>query len=175
MNKALIVVDMLNDFICEGGALEVGPAARAIVPHVRARIDQCRKEGGVVIFVADHHDPEDAEFRMWPPHCVAGSEGAEVIAELGRQDSDRLVLKTRYSGFFGTELETILKEEQVSEVAVVGVCTSICIMYTVADLRSRDFAVTVPRNAVADLSDESHQFALQHMEKILGARIASEE
>ena len=171
MKKALIVLDMLNDFICEGGALEVGPSGRAIVPNVRRCIEQCREEKGVVIFVCDHHAQNDPEFAMWPAHSVAGTEGAEVIPELERKASDYFVPKTSYSAFFGTDLEDILKEEKVTAAEVVGVCTSICVMYAVADLRLRGVPVTVPRDAVADLDEESRQFALRHMEKVLGAQI----
>lgn len=171
MRAALLVVDMLNDFVREGGALDVGPAARSIVPRVKERIEKCRKEGGIVIFVADHHAPDDTEFKMWPAHCVAGTEGAEVVAELGRREGDYFVPKTRYSAFYNTDLDSILKKEKVDEVEVVGVCTSICVMYTVADLRNRDIPVKVPRNAVADLDEASHEFALKHMQKILGAEV----
>ena len=174
MKKALIVLDMLNDFIREGGALEVGPSARAIVPNVRRRIEQCREAKGVVIYVCDHHAQNDPEFRMWPAHSVAGTEGAEVIPELERKASDYFVPKTSYNAFFGTDLEDILKEEKVTAAEVVGVCSSICVMYAVADLRIRGFPVTVPRDAVADLDDESHQFALRHMAKVLGAEIIQE-
>ena len=173
MKKALIVVDMLNDFVRADGALYVGPSVRAIVPRVQACIERCRREEGVVIFVADYHRPDDPEFDMWPPHCVAGTDGAELIPDLERKASDYFVRKTSFSAFYGTELDAILSEEGIGEVAVVGVCTSICVMYTVADLRSRGFPVTVPRDAVADLTPESQTFALNHMQKVLGARVTS--
>ncbi len=171
MKKALIVIDMLNDFIREGGALEVGPAARAIVPRVRERLEEFRREKRIVVFVADHHAPNDSEFRMCPKHCVAGTEGAEVIPELERKVSDYFVPKTRYSAFFKTDLDDILQQEKVIEVEVVGVCTSICVMHTVADLRNRGISVTVPRDAVTDLDEESHNFALKHMKRVLGAEV----
>lgn len=171
MKRALIVVDMLNDFVREAGALDVGPAARAIIPRVKERIESCRKDGGIVIFVADHHAHDDPEFKMWPRHCVAGTEGAEVIAELDRRETDYFVPKTRYSAFYNTDLEAVLKKEKVEEVEVVGVCTSICVMHTIADLRNRDIPVTIPRDAVADLDEASHNFALTHMAKVLGAEV----
>lgn len=167
--KALIVTDMLNDFVREGAPLDVGPAVRAIIPRVKAHIDRVRREGGVVIFVADHHAPDDPEFKLWPPHAVRDTAGAQVIEELGRRPEDPLVYKTRYSAFYGTKLESILRQEQVTEVEIVGVCTSICVMYTTSDLRNRDMPVTVHRDAVADLGDAAHGFALEHMRKILGA------
>jgi len=169
--KALIVADMLNDFIREGGALELGPAGRAIIPAVRRRIEACRAEGGVVIFVADHHAPDDPEFSLWPAHSVAGTKGCEVIAELAQRPTDRLVPKTRYSAMYKTELEEVLKAEKVAEVELCGVCTSICVLFTAADLRNRYIPTTVCAEAVADFDPEAHRFALKHMEKVLGVKV----
>ena len=54
---------------------------------------------------------------------------------------------------------------------VCGVCTVICVMHTVADARNRDYAVEVPKDCVASFDPEAHEFALKHMEKILGAKV----
>ena len=170
MNKALLVTDMLNDFIREGAPLEV-PAARKIIGKVNERIRATRKAGGRIIFVADHHARNDPEFDRWPAHAVAGTEGCEVIAELDRRPEDILLPKTRYSAFFESSLDEILQREDVDEVEVAGVCTSICVMFTVADLRNRYIPTTVHRDAVADLDEASHRFALKHMDRVLGAKV----
>lgn len=170
MNKALLVTDMLNDFIREGAPLEVS-AARAIIPRINERIKATRDAGGIIIFVADHHADEDPEFDRWPAHAVSGTEGCEVIAELDRRAEDFLVPKTRYSSFFDSILDEILQREDIDEVEVAGVCTSICVMFTVADLRNRYIPTTVYRDAVADLDKASHEFALKHMDRVLGAKV----
>lgn len=170
MNKALIVTDMLNDFIRKGAPLEV-PAARKIIDKINERIEATRHAGGRVIFVADHHAEDDPEFDRWPAHAVAGTEGCEVIAELDQRPEDILVSKTRYSAFFESNLDEVLQREEVDEVEIAGVCTSICVMFTVADLRNRYIPTTLHRDAVADLDETSHQFALKHMDKVLGAKV----
>jgi len=169
--KALLVIDMLKDFIERGGALECGEAARLIVPFVRSKINEFRTTGNLVIFVKDAHRPDDLEFRMFPPHCVRGTRGAEIIDDLDVSPSDVIVEKTRYSAFFGTDLEKILLDRAVTEVHVVGVCTSICVMDTVGDLRNRDYPVIVYQQGVADFDAEAHRFALKRMEKIYGAKV----
>ena len=78
MRKALIVVDMLNDFLSEDGALYCGDQAREIIPFVREKVEAARREGTKIIYVADTHDPEDAEFKMFPAHCVSGTEGSRT-------------------------------------------------------------------------------------------------
>ena len=82
-----------------------------------------------------------------------------------------MIPKKRYSGFYGTDLEHVLKSADVDEVEVVGVCTSICVMDTVGGLANRDYKTTVPVKGVADFDPEMHQFSLKRMEKIYGADI----
>ncbi len=168
---ALLVTDMLNDFIDPRGALYVGPAGRAIIPYVAAKIEEIRKSGGIVIFVCDAHAPDDREFRYFAPHAVKGTWGAEIIPELTPQTTDFIVTKTRYSSFFRTDLEELLRREHVDQVAVVGVCTSICVMETVKELFDRDWPTIVFQEGVADFDPEAHAFALKHMARVMGARV----
>lgn len=170
-NKALIVIDMLKDFIEKNGALYCGDKVRDIIPFVQKRIEEIRNTGGTVIFLQDNHSEDDPEFKMFPKHCIKGTKGAEVIDEIEINEDDIVIPKTRYSGFYNTELGKLLKEKKIGEVEVMGVCTSICVMDTVGDLRNRDYSVIVWKNGVADFDDESHSFALKRMEKIYGAKI----
>ncbi|MBW2145934.1 MAG: cysteine hydrolase [Deltaproteobacteria bacterium] len=169
--KALIVVDMLKDFVEPDGKLYCGETAQAIISFVRNKIEEFHRSGETVIFLMDNHAPDDPEFRMFPPHCVAGTSGAEVIDALPVLPEDYRVPKTRYSGFFRTNLEEILQKEAPKEVHLVGVCTSICVLYTCADLRNRDVDVVVYKEGVADFDPEAHIFALKNIEKVLGARL----
>jgi len=170
--KALLVIDMLKDFIEKGGALDCGDEARRIIPFVRARVDEFHRTGDLVIFIRDSHRLDDPEFKMFPPHCVKGTRGAEIIDELPVGPGDVAIEKTRYSAFYGTNLEKILQERRITEVHVVGVCTSICVMDTVGGLRDRDYPVVVYRDGVADFDPEAHRFSLRRMEKVYGATIA---
>jgi nicotinamidase-related amidase len=169
--KALLVIDMLKDFLNKDGALYCGDESRKIIPFVKEKIEEFHREGDLVVFICDSHDPDDLEFKMFPRHCVAGTQGAEIINELpvGKQDS--IVKKNRYSAFYKTKLDKILKKKKISEVYIFGVCTSICVMDTVGDLRNRDYPVFVYKNGVADFDQKAHQFSLERMEKTYGAKI----
>ena len=170
VKESVIVVDMLKGFLENKYPLFVGDQARRAIPCIQSLLEQ--RPGAQVIFVCDNHDPQDAEFKMFPPHCVRGTEQAEVIEELKPYQTSAITIpKTRYSGFYGTNLEQALKGYAPGKVTVVGVCTDICVLHTVADLRNRDYPVEVPRNCVATFDDSAHAWALRHMEKILGARI----
>jgi nicotinamidase-related amidase len=169
--RALIVVDMLNDFVDEKGVLYCGNAAKDIVPFIQGRIKGYRHSGDLVIYLQDSHEENDKEFDKFPKHAVTGTWGHEVIPELAPAGEDIVIEKRRYSGFFQTGLADVLKTHAVQEVEVVGVCTNICVMDTVGGLADRDYAVTVPRAGVADFDAQSHEFALKRMGKIYGAKI----
>ena len=125
---ALIVIDMLNDFLDPGGSLYVGAQAREIIPFVAQKIAEFRAPGRVVIFVCDAHAPDDPEFGAFPAHAVKGSWGAGIIPELPPAPGDYRVEKTRHSAFDDTNLDDCSKQEQVEEVHLVGVMTSICVL-----------------------------------------------
>lgn len=169
--KVLLITDMLNDFVKEDGALTCGQPARDIIPFIRNKIKEIHDQGGTVIYLADSHAPDDREFSFFPPHCLTGSTGAEIIDELPVDEKDIIIKKTRYSGFYATELEKVLAGLKPDEVHVVGVCTSICVMDTVSGLRDRDYITVVHKNGVADFDEEAHRFSLKRMEKVLGAKV----
>ena len=170
--KALIVVDMLNDFIREDGALYCGKNSQAIIPFIKEKIREFHREKYPIIFLQDSHDPDDSEFNLFGKHCVTGSEGSKIIEELEVKDEDFIVPKKAYDGYYNSDLGKILEENQVKEVHLVGVCTSICVMETSSSLAKRGYKLVIYKTGVADFDPEAHDFALKHMEKIYGAKIA---
>jgi nicotinamidase/pyrazinamidase len=178
MAKVLIVIDMLNDFVNEKGVLQF-PQAREIIDFVKRKIEEAKKNGDYIIFLMDSHKENDLEFNLFPKHSVKNTWGSELIDQLAYIVNKSLiggakeffVKKTRYSGFYGTDLEKILAKIKPEEVGVVGVCTSICVMDTVGGLRNRDYKVKVYADGVADFSDEAHAFSLGRMSSIYGATI----
>ncbi|NVL91137.1 MAG: cysteine hydrolase [Desulfobacterales bacterium] len=169
--SALIVVDMLNDFVDEKGALYCGQSSRDAIPFIKSRIDAFRKSGDLVIYLQDSHAEDDKEFEKFPKHSVVETWGHQIISELAPQQGDIVIQKRRYSGFFETELSDLLKRHNIQDVEVVGVCTNICVMDTVGGLANRDYNITVPRAGVADFDSEFHEFALKRMDKIYGANV----
>ena len=96
--KALLVIDMLNDFLLKGAPLEV-PKGKEIIPALKRRIEEVKREGIPIIYICDEHNKEDEEFKAWPPHAISGTEGAEIIKELKPKEKDYLIKKKHYSGF----------------------------------------------------------------------------
>ena len=172
MSNVVLVVDMVVGFLEPGRNLYSGDGARAIIPNVRRLIEREQAQGARVIFICDTHDPDDLEFQMFPVHCVKGTDECELIPELRGYQGD-ILPKRRYSAFFQTDLEQRLEELKPDKIIVCGVCTDICVMHTTADARNRDYLVEVPTDCVASFNSRAHEYALQHMETILGAKLQS--
>ncbi|MBA7593823.1 Peroxyureidoacrylate/ureidoacrylate amidohydrolase RutB [subsurface metagenome] len=174
MAKAVLVVDMLRGFLEDGYPLYCGPGARRIIPNIQRLLEQEIEEGSKVFFICDHHAPDDAEFEMFPPHCIEGTAEVEVIPELAKYPGE-VIPKRRFSGFFETDLDERLRKLAPEKLIVCGVCTNICVLHTVTDARNRDYIVEVPADCVASFNPRGHQFALEHMEKTLGAKLVSSQ
>ena len=173
MPNAVLVIDMLKGFLEEGYPLYIGEKARGIIPSLQKLLDRELAQGSDVYFICDNHDPDDLEFKMFPPHCIAGTEEAEVIPELDSYPGE-FIPKKRYSGFYNTILDEKLKELKPDKLIICGVLTNICVMHTTADARNRDYEVEIPVECVTSPDEEAHRFALEHMERVLGASLVQE-
>jgi len=169
--KALLIVDMLNDFIDEEGTLYCGEQINDIVPLIQNLLMDARAKKDLVIFIQDSHDEDDREFSRYPKHAVKGTWGNRIIDSLAPQPGEKVIPKKTLSSFYETDLEKFLIDENVGKVEVVGVCTSICVMDAVGDLTNRGYAVNVPSDAVGDFDQQAHAFALQRMKNVYGAEV----
>ena len=173
MNKktGLIIVDLLNDFLRQDGTLYCGEEAEKIILKIQKRLSEFRQKNLPVIFLKDSHDKNDPEFEKFPVHCVKGTFGSEIIKEATPLKNEIIIEKTRFSGFFKTDLDKILKKLNLETLYVTGVCTSICVMDTVGGLSNRDYEIIVPENEVADFDREMHEFSLKRMKNLYGAKL----
>jgi len=174
MPNAVLVIDMLKGFCQEGYPLYCGQSVTAVTKSIARLLAEEHRRCSRVFFIADSHQPDDLEFKMFPPHCISGTPESEIVDELAGYQGERID-KQRYSAFFNTSLDKKLKELKPEKLIVCGVCTDICVMHTVADARNRDYKVEVPVDCVTSFDPGAHIWALQHMEKILGARITGRE
>jgi nicotinamidase-related amidase len=170
--EALLIIDMLNDFVLEGAPLEV-PETRKVIPTIKKEIESARAKGNPVIYICDAHEKEDREFSKfgWPAHAVKGTKGVEVVEELKPERDDIVIEKTTYSGFYNTSLDETLKNLGIGSLRLTGCVTHICVMFTASDAVLRDYKVTVVKDAVAGLSKEDHDAAFRIMKNVLGVDI----
>ena len=170
MAKAILVIDMVRGFLEEGHPLYCGAKARDIIPNIQRVLEKELKQGAKVFYPCDHHKPDDPEFKLFPPHCIEGTPEVELIPELSQYHGE-IIPKRHFSAFYDTSLERKLKELNPEVIVICGVCTDICVMHTVADARNRGYEVEIPVDCVASFDNKAHFFALEHMEKGLGARL----
>jgi nicotinate phosphoribosyltransferase len=172
MANAVLVIDMLRGFMEAGNPLYCGDRARRIIPSIQNLLEREIKHGTKVFFICDSHDKDDLEFKMFTPHCIAGTKEAEVIPELAGYPRE-IIPKKRYSGFYGTDLETRLNKLKPEKIIVCGVLTDICVCHTAGDARNRNYRVEVPVDCVASSDEKAHYYALEHMERVLGVKLTS--
>jgi nicotinamidase-related amidase len=171
VKTAVIVVDMINDFVT--GALKNERASR-IIPNIQRLLDFARKKELPVIYTNDTHLPGiDEEFEVWPQHALVGSRGAEVIGELKPMEEDYVIQKRRYSAFFGTYLDLLLRELKVDTLVLVGLVTNVCIQNTAADAFFRGYRVMVPEDCVESVDEEAHKAGIEYMKTIYGCKITN--
>ena len=169
--KALLVIDMLNDFIDPEGALYIGPVAKELTRAVKERLEHYRAEALPVIFICDRHHADDREFDMFAPHALSGEAGGEIVDLLQPAEGEKVIFKRRYSAFFGTDLDLTLRELNINELELCGCVTNICVLYTAADARMLTYQVTIHKEAVNGFDAAAHLFALGEMQKTLGVNI----
>ena len=179
MTRALIVVDVQNDF-CEGGSLGVnGGAAAAAGISAALQADEQRRHWDHVVASRDHHGDPGAHFSdapdfvdTWPPHCRTGTPGASFHPELdvARIEAvfDKGLHEAAYSGFEGIEpggasLGDWLRAHDVDTVDVVGIATDHCVRATALDAAAAGFTTTVLLNLCAGVAPETTDRALEQM------------
>ena len=166
--KAVIVIDMLEDFVY--GALK-NVRAKRIIPKIAGLVNHARKKGWIVVYANDAHLPGDPEEKVWGPHAMAGSKGAQVISELKPKKGDFVLGKRTYSGFYETGLDLLLRDNGVSELVITGQHTHICVRHTCADAFARNYKITVPEDGVESFSDSDHKNGLEYLKICYGANI----
>lgn len=160
MPDALVIVDFQNDFT-PGGALAV-PHGDEIAGRIAELLDSGRF--ALVVATRDWHPADHGSFAaqggIWPPHCVAGTHGAELHAALDADRVDVVVDKGQpvdtegYSGFDGTTLAEVLRARGIDAITVVGLATDYCVKHTALDGLAAGFAVTVDRAGVRGIDVE---------------------
>jgi len=166
--EALIVIDMLNDFVT--GKLKTERAQR-IIPHIKQLTQTARNKEIPVIYSNDAHLPVDFELKKWGDHAMKGTKGAEVIPELKPAKSDYLLEKRTYSGFFETGLDLLLRKLKVDTIVLTGLHANICLRHTAADGFFRGYKIIVPKDATEALSQQEYQQGLEYLRKVYDARI----
>jgi nicotinamidase-related amidase len=147
---ALIVVDMQNDFVKEGGTLVV-PDAEGTIPAIQNLLALARESGMRVVFTQDTHGDGDPEWEIWPEHAREETWGWQIVDELAPRRDEVVIRKVRYDAFYGTHLDHFLRLWGVDTLIICGTVANICVHYTAASGALRWYDVMIPRDATSAL------------------------
>ncbi len=173
---ALIVVDMVKDFTDPQG-LVFYPQNREILPRIRDVVKLCREREFVIVFMQHCYrkDKPDKNLLNMRVNCIEGSGGEDIDPMLDVQPADYVIKKRRYSAFFGTDLDLVLRENGVKDVVIVGTKTNCCIRATVTDAYYLDYQPIVFSDCVATNDPVVNQVHLTDIQKYLGRVMTSAE
>ncbi|MFH1511377.1 MAG: isochorismatase family cysteine hydrolase [Candidatus Woesearchaeota archaeon] len=166
MAKAVVIVDMLNDFVQENGALPV-PGAKSLVENIGKIRGKANAYNVLVVYANDAHSPNDPEFKTWPRHAVKGESGAKVIDELLPAACDLVIEKQEMSMFTNKDADKLLRSKGIDELYVVGVATEYCVRAAALGAASLGYKVNVVVDAISgvDIKKGDSTYALLEMGK----------
>lgn len=176
LRRALVLVDVNNAFFHERGQFHYA-AASDVLQGIRALLDAARAAGTLVVHVREAHHPglDDFELTKLPAHCIAGEFDAEPYPGFEAADGEPEIGKRRYSAFFGTELDLLLREQGIREVIFAGVKTNVCMRASVQDAFAHGFRPVLVRGAVNSNRPNLHEAALEDVERYFGEVIDLDE
>jgi len=165
---AILVIDMLNDFVGEKATLRC-PGADIIVPNLQKLFKWVRerrangKDEVQLVHIQEAHRKNDADFRVRPVHAVKGTWGSDFIEELKPEGDEYIVQKRRHSGFAYTDLDLYLREENIDTVVLTGVWTNVCVRSTASDALHHAYKVIVLSDGTQSKTQEMHESGLRDL------------
>jgi nicotinamidase-related amidase len=164
--SALIVVDMQRFFLDAASPMFTCGGV-AILPTVKRLIDSFRRAHRPVIFTRHVHHPGDLDTGImgwwWGDKCLEGSPESEVHSDLAPRPGEKVVFKHRYSAFYNTDLETVLRCLKVEDVVVSGIMTNMCCESTARDAYYRDCRVFFLADGTGSITEEMHVASLLNL------------
>jgi len=169
MSYAVVIIDMLNDFVTGGLKCE---RAKRIIPNLKKLIDAARSNKIPVIYSNDAHYEDDFEVvNRWGKHAIKSTKGAEVIPELKPTKKDYIVDKNTYSGFYDTGLEPLLRSKGIKTVILGGLHTNICVRHTSADAFFRGYDIIIAEDGVEAFTEKDHKEGLEYLKFVYNAKV----
>jgi len=163
---ALLVIDMQRFFL-ESSSPTFTCGGLAVLPNVKRLITAFREARRPVIFTRHVHHPQGIDAGImgwwWQGMCLEGSPESEIRDEISPLPNEKVVLKHRYSAFYNTDLETVLRCLKIEDLVISGVMTNLCCESTARDAYHRDYRVFFPADATATINEEMHLASLLNL------------
>jgi nicotinamidase-related amidase len=174
---ALIVIDMLNDSFNDS---RLGVRRDELIGAVNQLVEAFRQSGQPVIWVRQEFAPDLSDafavMRKLDLHtCIAGTEGAEFLPGLHIRTEDLVIVKKRFSAFFGTRLDEMLQAIAPRVLVVAGVNTHACVRMTVIDAYQRDYEIAVASDCTASYDQEHHEITRNYIDGRIARFLSNSE
>lgn len=159
----LLIFDMMNDFLVPGAPLENVEVREALLPRLKKLINLCRSKGILVMYTSHGHRRDGSDMGLtalfWKNvregrALIKDTEGVKIYHEIYPQPGDVVIEKRRYSAFFGTDLDIVLKTKDIDTLIICGAATNIGCEATARDAFNRDLKVIFPSDG--NLSRDMH-------------------
>ncbi len=164
--SALMVIDMQNFFLDPASPTFTCGGA-AILPNIKRLISAFRKANRPIIYTKHVHHPEKLDAGImewwWEGMCLEGSPESEVNEEIAPLPSEKVILKHRYSSFYNTDLETVLRCLKIEDIVISGIMTNMCCESTARDAYYRDYRVFFLADGTGGISEEMHIASLLNL------------
>jgi len=164
--SALLVIDMQNIFLDPSAPLFTC-GGLAIIPQLKQLIEKFRAAKRPVIYTCHVHHPDFIDggltAKWWPKVPIEGLPESEIHKELAPKKGEKIVYKHRYSAFYNTDLETVLRSSGIEDLVIAGVMTNVCCESTARDAFFRDFRVFFPADGNGSLTEEQHVGTLRNL------------
>lgn len=166
MKKALLIIDLLQDFFKEGLLAE---HRQKLATSVNELVDVAHKLNIPVIWVRQEYKTDLSDAPLYnrknnKPTTIEGTEGCQLLPELHREKADREIIKKRYSAFFNTDLHDLLGRLDIDTLIVAGVNTMTCVRTTAIDAYQRDYKVILALDGVDAYDIEQHENSIKYLQ-----------
>lgn len=168
---ALILIDVIDAFF-DPGAPAYYPDSAQVLPPLRRLLDGAREGGRLVVHAVERHRSglADFEHRKLPRHCEIGSAEAAFVPGMAPSGgpNEVEVAKRRYSAFYATDLDLLLREQGISTLVVAGVKTNVCVRATIQDAFAGGYEVLLPRQATNSNRPHLAAASLEDVDRYFG-------
>lgn len=181
MRDAFVLIDYSYDFVAMDGKLSCKEPAIALESAIVEKWNNYNAQNKPIFVLMDMHFENDKlhpESKLFPPHNIKNTDGRKLYGKLDElfqqskhQDNIFWIDKMRYSAFCGTPLLQLLRERNINNIELAGVCTDICVLHTAVDGYNLGFNMFVDEHAVASFNPDGHKFAIAHFQHVLGMTV----
>lgn len=168
-NKALLIIDVINDFQFEYGDQLLQHTEKIVKPLLQLK-KRAKQQHIPIIYINDHYNLWQADFKKIINHCRTDKNAAYIHA-ISPDEDDFFLIKPKHSAFYETSLHTLLSHLKINSLILTGIAGNICVLFTANDAYMREYRLYCPKDCIASADIQDNHYALTMMSNVLKANI----